>query len=59
MKIKAQNLVEYILIFGMVAVICWFGFASKFNLKDLRNLIFNRPASTTDASKIEMGAMTE
>lgn len=57
MKKQGQNLVEYILIFAMVATICYFGFAGKFNVTAIKNLIFNR--STDNAGKIKIEAMTQ
>jgi len=55
---KAQNLLEYILIF-MVVVLTAYIFASKFNLTTLKNYAFMGTKSTTDASHIEIEAMTK
>lgn len=57
MKKKSQNLLEYALILALIAVIGGFAF-SKFDLKAVKNYVFNRPADTTDSSKIKIEAMT-
>lgn len=46
MRKNAQNLVEYFLIFSLMAV-AMFGFAAKFDFKNLKNYIFMRPANST------------
>ena len=56
---KGQSIVEYMLIFALVAVACGIGFATKFDLKAIKSYVFARPVSTTDKNKIEMGSMTE
>lgn len=58
MKKKAQNLLEYILIFALVAV-AGAAFATKFDLKKIKNYVFNRPADATDSTKITIEPMTE
>ena len=58
MKKKGQNLIEYVLIFAMVAVACY-GFVSKFDFKTLKNYVFIRPADSADPSKIKIEAMTQ
>lgn len=59
-KTKAQNLVEYILIFGMIALASY-AFVSHFDLAKLRNMIF-RPGSTTSTTSgrttMSIGNMT-
>lgn len=60
---KAQNLLEYILIFAMVAIAGYF-FVSKFDFKNIRNYVFMRPASTgtvngVSGTRIKIEAMTE
>ena len=58
-KLKAQSLVEYLLIFAMVALVSY-GFVSHFNFVTLRNYVFNRPASTTSgATTITIEPMTK
>lgn len=59
MNKKAQNLVEYLLIFAMVAFFCAFAFAGRFNFAALKNFVFNRPTDSSDAGKIKIEAMTE
>lgn len=58
MKLKAQNLIEYILIFAMVAIVSY-GFVTKFDLRTIKNHVFDRPADTTDPSRINIEPMTE
>lgn len=54
---KAQSLLEYILIFSVVAM-AGYVISSKMDFKALRNYVFVRPAdSTTGVIKIE--AMTK
>ena len=57
-KKKSQNLLEYILIFAMVAV-AGYAFVAKFDLSRLKNYVFSRSADTADTSKIKIEAMTE
>lgn len=57
MKRLAQNLLEYILIFAVIAVVVGM-VVSKFNLNVIKNYVFNRPADSTDPSKIKIEAMT-
>lgn len=56
---KAQNLLEYILIVAMVAVVFGCAFVGKIDIKNLKNYVFIRPADSTDASKINIEAMTD
>lgn len=44
-KKNAQNLLEYALILALIAVV-GAAFVMKFDLKKIRNYVFNRPAST-------------
>lgn len=53
---KAQNLVEYILIFALVGVVCFF-VASKIDLNKLKNYVFVRPVGSD--GKINIEAMTK
>ena len=55
---KAQNLLEYILIF-MVVVLTAYIFASKFDLTTLKNFAVLGTKSATDASHIKIEAMTK
>lgn len=55
---KGQNLMEYILIFAMVAI-AGYGFVAKFNLNTIKNYVFMRPADSTDPAKIKIEAMTD
>jgi len=55
---KAQNLVEYALIFSLVAIVCLV-FTSKMDLRAIKNYIFMRPADSTDSTKINIEAMTK
>ena len=57
MKKKGQNLLEYILITALIAVI-GAAFVSKFDLRTIKNYIFMRPADSTDSTKIKIEAMT-
>lgn len=55
---KSQNLLEYVLIFAMVAVVVGL-VASKFDLRTIKNYVFMRPADSTDSSQIKIEAMTQ
>ncbi len=55
---KGQNLLEYILIFAMLAI-AGYAFVSKFDLKIIKNYVFMRPADSADATKIKIEAMTQ
>ncbi len=55
---KAQNLLEYILIFAMIAIAAY-GFVFKLDLKKIKNYVFMRPADSMDSTKIKIEAMTE
>lgn len=57
MKKKSQNLLEYALILALIAVVGAAVF-SKFNLRVVKNYVFDRPADSTDPSKIKIEAMT-
>lgn len=57
-KIKAQNMMEYLLIAAMVAIV-GYGFVAKFDLQKLKNHVFMRPTDSTDNTKIKIEAMTE
>lgn len=54
---KGQNLLEYVLIFAMIAVVGSL-VVSKFDLRTIKNYVFMRPADSTDSSKIKIEAMT-
>lgn len=54
---KGQNLLEYLLIFAMLAVACC-AFVSKMDLKSIKNYVFMRPADSTEPNKIKIEAMT-
>ena len=57
---KAQNVLEYILIFAMVAA-GGYAFVTKFDFKTLRNYDFMRPvdsSDTTNGTKIRIEPMT-
>lgn len=54
---KGQNLLEYILIFAMLAIVGYV-FVSKFNFNSLKGYVFMRPADSADATKIKIEAMT-
>ena len=56
-KIKSQNLLEYILIAALIAVVCAV-VVSKFDLRTIKNYVFMRPADSTDPSKIKIEPMT-
>lgn len=43
MKLRSQNLVEYLLIFALIAV-AGYAFMSKIDLKSIKNYVFMRPA---------------
>lgn len=55
---KGQNLLEYLLIFAMLAV-AGYAFVAKFDFKTLRNYVFMRPADSADTTKIKIEAMTD
>ena len=55
---QAQNLIEYILIFAMVAIVCSM-FVIKLDLRQIKNHVFDRPADTTNPSRINIEPMTE
>jgi len=55
---KAQNLIEYALILALVAVAGYY-FVTNFDLTKIKNYVFNRPADTTDTTKIKIEPMTE
>ena len=55
---KAQNLLEYILIFMIVAV-AGYVISTKVNLNNIKSYVFTRPLSSSDRSKIEIEAMTK
>ncbi len=57
MKKKSQNLLEYALILALIAVMGAMVF-SKFDLKVVKNYVFNRPTDSTDPNKIKIEAMT-
>lgn len=43
MKLRSQNLVEYLLIFALLAV-AGYAFMSKIDLRSIKNYVFMRPA---------------
>lgn len=55
---KAQNLMEYILIFMLVVLVCAI-VATKFDLTRIRNYVFVRPADSGNKSQITIEAMTK
>ena len=55
---KSQNLVEYILIAGFVAVMGFFA-VSRVDFTALKNYVFMRPADPSDPAKIKIEAMTD
>lgn len=55
---KAQNLIEYILIFALVAI-AFGAFAVKMNLKMIKNYVFMRPAESAGSSRLKIEAMTD
>lgn len=57
MKLKSQNLLEFILIVAIIAVL-GAAFVMRFNFQALKNYIFDRPADPTNKSKIKIEAMT-
>jgi len=57
-KVKAQNLIEYILIASMIALAGYL-FVSKFDMQKIKNYVFMRPADSTDSTKIKIEAMTK
>lgn len=56
---KAQNLLEYILIFAMVATVIGYGFVSKFDFRAIKNYVFMRPADSSDSTRIKIEPMTD
>lgn len=58
MKLSGQNLIEYLLIAALVAVM-GFGILFKFNFTAIKNYVFMRPADSSDASKITIEPMTD
>jgi hypothetical protein len=57
-KKRGQNLLEYILIFAMIAI-AGYAFVAKFDLKSIKNYVFSRPTDSADSTKIKIEAMTE
>lgn len=55
---NAQGLLEYLLIFAMIAVVS-LGFVTKFDLSKIRNHVFDRPADTANPSRITIEPMTQ
>lgn len=58
MKKSGQNLIEYILIGAMVAIV-GLGILFKFDFQALKNYVFMRPADTSNPSRIKIEAMTD
>lgn len=54
---KGQSVIEYGLIFSLVAVACC-TLVTKMDLKKIKNYVFMRPADSADATKIKIEAMT-
>ncbi len=52
---KSQTVVEYFLIFALIALVAVV-FASKFDVKTIKNYVFSRPSS---GPQIEIEPMTE
>lgn len=55
---KGQNLIEYILIFAVVALLAY-AFISRIDLRTIRNYVFVRSPSATNPSQIEIEPMTD
>lgn len=58
MKKEAQTLVEYALIFVLVALMAY-TFANGFDFQAIKRYVFMRPVDSTDSSKLKIEAMTE
>lgn len=63
MKKKAQNVIEFALILALIAI-AGAAFVMKFDLKKIRNYVFNRPATTgtvngVTGTRINIEAMTK
>lgn len=54
---KGQNLLEYILIFSLVAVAAY-AVLFKFDFKAIKNYVFMRPADSDNSNQITIEAMT-
>ena len=59
-KKDGQNLIEYILIFALIAMAGYF-FVEKFDFQKIKNYVFNRPTykDTNGYEKIKIESMTE
>lgn len=55
---RAQNLLEYILIFAMVAIAGYF-FVTRFDFTQIKNYVFNRPADAANPTRIKIESMTQ
>lgn len=55
---KAQNLIEYALIFMFVAVMGYLA-VSKIDISNIKTYVFNRPAGVKGSSQISIEAMTD
>ena len=55
---KGQNLLEYLLIFAIVAVAAFY-FAGNMDLNAIKNYIFVRPPSADNPSQIKIEPMTD
>ena len=53
---KAQNLIEYVLIFMLIAVVGGFA-VSKFDYSKVKNFVFARPVG--NGSQVSIEAMTK
>ena len=58
MRRRAQNVVEYALIFAIVAVAALM-LSNRIDLKKVRDYVFVRPSSQTNPSHIRIEPMTD
>lgn len=55
---KAQNLLEYALIFILVTIVS-IAIVTRFNLKSIRSYVFVRPVDSANPSNIKIEPMTD